>query len=143
MAKLHRFPLEDAAEDAINRAQVLFTANPALGPQSTHFWQAQDRMLEEVEKFSAAWFKRRHDATRSAIELSKHVFTGGIFDPAVAIEALSDWQRKSMERIADDAKDCTEMLSACAECMVSNETDAVEETRKAVKKATSHTGTPV
>ena len=32
------------------------------------FWKAQDAILEETEAFSKAWFERRHEATRQAVE---------------------------------------------------------------------------
>ena len=57
-------------------AQTAFAANPMFGRQARHFWQAQDRVLEEVEKFSSAWFKRRHEATRTAIEASAKMIDG-------------------------------------------------------------------
>ena len=135
--------LRDAADDALNRAQVLFTANPAIGPQSQHFWQVQDRFLEEVEKFSSAWFKRRHDATQSALEAVSTLSNAGMRDPGAAMQLITEWQTHSMERLAEDAKDCAEMVTHCMGTFVANEAEAVEEATQNVKRATSHKAIPV
>lgn len=127
-----------AMEDALNAAQVLFTANPLfLAPQTTHFWRAQDRILNEIERFSSAWFKRRQDATQSMIDAGRRLSSEGQADPADVIKEIIDWQIHSMERLAEDARDCTEMFSRCTGAFVGNgvATDAPAETVKRTAKS--------
>ncbi|WP_324754227.1 hypothetical protein [Roseovarius sp. Pro17] len=127
-----------ATENALNAAQVLFTANPIfLTPQTKHILQAQERFFDEIEKFSTIWFQRRQDATRSLIDAGRRIVSEGGNDPAKAIKELTEWQTHSMERLAEDAKDCTEMMTQCAEALVKNEVEATEETAKNAKKATT------
>lgn len=122
--------------DSMKTAQTALAANPMFGPQARHFWQAQDRMLEEVEKFSSAWFKRRHEATRTAIEASAKLIDSGMRDPGEAMKAIAAWQTHSMERLAEDAKDCAETMTRCASLVVSNEVEAMEETAENSRRAT-------
>lgn len=128
MAKSDNSTLHSASDDALNAAQVLFTMNPALGPQTRHFWQAQDRFLQEAEKFSSAWFRRRHDATRAALDAAAQIADKGMGDPASAMKVMADWQAHSMERLAEDVKDCAEMMTNCAGSLVGNEIEAIGET---------------
>jgi len=123
-------------QEMTKSALAMFTALPGAGSQSTHFWQAQDMILEEVEKFSSAWFKRRHEGTRAAIETSRQLAEGAMSDPAAAMEILTNWQSRSIERLTEDAKDCSEMMSRCTEAFVKNEVEAVAETAEIAKKAT-------
>ena len=126
-----------AHENALNASQVEFTANPAfLAPQLKHMVQAQERIFKEVEKFSSAWFQRRQEASRSMIEAGKRVVSNGRPDPASAMKELVEWQTHAMERLAEDAKCCTEMMAQCAGALVSNEVAAMEETVDTAKRAT-------
>ena len=112
------------------------TAMPTAGAQSTHFWKAQDTFLSEFEEFSSAWFKRRHTATRTAIETSKRLSEEAMGNPTAAMSILADWQKHSMERLAEDTKDCMAMMTRCAAAAVTNEVEAVEETVEGAKRAT-------
>lgn len=126
-----------AQDDALNASQVEFTADPAfLAPQLKHFMQAQERIFEEVEKFSSAWFQRRQEASRSMIEAGKRVASNGRPDPASAMKELAEWQTHAMERLAEDAKCCTEMMAQFAGALAINEVAAMEKTVKTAKRAT-------
>ena len=61
---------ETAAPQSDNTAPVQppFLAAPAGEHLASHFWQAQEGILKETEDLMTKWFKRRHDATRSALE---------------------------------------------------------------------------
>jgi hypothetical protein len=130
-----RKTIEDMQEIA-KSANSALTALPTGGAQSTHFWKAQDTFLTEFEAFSSAWFKRRHTATRTAIETSKRLAEEAVANPTAAMSILSDWQKHSMERLAEDTKDCMEMMTRCASAAVTNEVEAVEETVESAKRAT-------
>lgn len=128
-----------AMEEALNAAQVLFTANPLfLAPQTTQFWHAQDRILDEIERFSSGWFKRRQDATQSMIDAGRRLASEGQADPADVIREIIDWQVHSMERLAEDARDCTEMFSRCTGAFTGNE--AAADTSAEALKRTAKSG---
>lgn len=110
-------------EDALNSAQVEFTLNPLfLSPQKQYFLQTQESIFDELEKFSSAWFQRRQDAAQAMIEASKHMLSQGQSDPSNALKKMADWHRDNMKRLADDAKECTEMMIHCAKAVVQNNT---------------------
>ena len=108
---------------------------PVLATQSTHYWQAQDRFLTEFEKFSTAWFKRRHEATQSALEASKQMTEEAAKDPAAAMKVIAQWQTHAMERLTQDAQACAEMMTNCVGALVQNEVAAVEESVETTKRA--------
>lgn len=112
--------------------------NPMLGPQMAHFWEAQEEILNETENFARHWFERRHTATRTALETARNVAQNGPADPAASVQAISEWQTRSMERVAEDFKDWFEMCSNCASHLAREEMEAGEEgLKKAAKTAKS------
>lgn len=124
-------------ESALNASQVLFSANPVhLAPQMKHFAQAQERIFEEIEKFSSAWFLRRQEATHSMIEAGKRIVSDGRPDPASAMKELADWRTHAMERMTEDARCYTELMTRCAGALTRNETEGMEETVATAKPAT-------
>ncbi len=124
-------------EDALNASQVLFTANPLfLEPQTKNLFEAQERILNQVEAFSKAWFQRRQDGTQAMIDAGRRIASEGGNDPAVIMKEVTEFQSGAMERLSTDAKECTEMLSQCAVALAVNEAEAIEETADKTKKAT-------
>lgn len=143
MTKSTKATESDATKSAFTDIQRMMALNPVIGPQSAHFWEAQDRFLKEAERFSSAWFKRRHDATRSALEATKEISNGGMQDPAQSMTTIADWQKHAMERMAEDAKDFTEMVTCCVGTAISKEIEAAEEIAENTKRATTHNAMPV
>lgn len=133
----------NVVEDALNAAQVVLTMNPAIGPQTTHFWTAQGHIMKEAENFSTAWLKRHQAATRATLDTASQVAFDGMKNPAAAIEAVMDWHKQAVARLADDARACTDMMMRCANTAVSNEIEAADETARIIKRATTHTAIPV
>lgn len=133
----------NAAQTAADAIQKMMSLSPAFGPQSMHFWKAQDQYLQEAEKFSTAWFKRRHDATQTALETAKQFANGEVPSSKDAMSALSEWQAHSIERLTEDAKEYTEMMARCFGSTVRNELEAADETEASIRHATTHKGTPV
>ncbi len=124
-------------EDALNASQVLFSANPLfLPPQSKHFFEAQERILDQVEAFSKAWFQRRQDATQAMIDAGRRIASEGGGDPSLMIKEVTELQSEAMERLKADAKGCTDMFTQCADALARNEMEAVQETAANTKKAT-------
>lgn len=118
-----------------------FTAlNPMLGPQMAHFWEAQEDILNETETFARHWFERRHVAARTALAAARDMAQNGPTDPASSVQAVSDWQSRSMERIAEDFREWFEMCSNCTSHLAREEMEAGEEgLTKAAKTAKSAT----
>lgn len=125
-------------QQALNASQVLFTANPAfLAPQAKHALQTQERFFDEAEKFAAAWFERRREATQSLIDAARRIASAGQGDPSNALTEIIEWRTKSMERLAEDMKDYTTMLGRCAGTVVKEEAVVVEELSETMTRATT------
>ncbi|WP_113912422.1 hypothetical protein [Roseovarius dicentrarchi] len=126
----------DAQEKALNASQVLFTANPLfLTPQSKHMFEAQERIWDQIETFSTAWFRRRQDATQALIDAGRRIAAEGGNDPAGAIKEVSDFQAGAMKRLTEDAQQCAELVRNCADALVRNEMEALQETAANTKRA--------
>lgn len=113
-----------AIENALNAAQVLFTANPLfLPPQAKATLQAQERIFNELEKFSSSWFQRRQEAAQSLIDTGRRIASESAGNPAKTFKELTEWQTRYIQNFALDAKDCTEMLTRCARAFSTSEAD--------------------
>lgn len=133
--------------DLMEQFQGMLALNPAIGPQMEEFWKAQDRILEEAEAFSKAWFERRHDAARTALEAVRKA-NGNGSDPSAAMQAMVDWQQQSFRRMASDMQEWVELCSHCAARMTQAEIEAgkdgADESAKRAKSAAKTTkATPV
>ncbi len=122
--------------ESMRSTQQLFAANPMTGTHARDFWEMQQRMLAEAENFTSAWFVRRNQATRAAMQASEKLANSGPSNPAVLLEVMAEWQKASMERMSDDARECGEMLGRCAGLLMRTEIDAAEEAKDKIKKAT-------
>lgn len=133
--------------DFMEQARSMLAVNPMIAPQMEQFWKAQDGMLDDAQTFTKAWFERRHDATRSALEIVRKV-SGNSADPSGAMQAMVDWQQGSFRRLAEDMQEWVELCSSCAGRMTDAEVEAgkegAEEVAKRAKSAanTKHS-TPV
>jgi hypothetical protein len=108
-----------ADENAMDAAQVVFSLNPAyFAPQAQDFLTAQERIVQEVERFTQAWFGRRQDAMRAMIEARSRAALQGPADPASAMKEISEWQTRLMQHLAEDAKGYSEMMTKCAGALV-------------------------
>ena len=136
MARHDSVETTNKQEDALNAAQVEFTLNPLFqSPQKQHFLEAQQSIFDELEKFSSAWFQRRQDAAQAMISVSKQMLSLGQSDPANALRQVADWHRETMSRIAQDAKECTELMTHCAKALGQNASqkepaETIEKTNK-------------
>jgi len=131
--------------DALKPLRGAMLFNPVFRPQVEQFWNVQKKVLDEAEEFTRHWFQRRHEAARTALDAARSAVSGDPMGPADAIEAFSEWQRLSAERIAEDSRDWLGMISRCARYAGETEAEAVEEmseeavqiTKKATKPAKS------
>ena len=130
-------------ESDLNRSQVLFTANPLfLNPQTKTFLQAQESFFDEFEKFATSWFQRRQEATMSMISAGRRIASEGKGDVAGAMKELATWQTVAMQQMAEDARECTELMRNCAGALGKKEDKAADKTeaaRKPAKNATHST----
>lgn len=100
--------------DLARRTQSLFKLNGGVAPQLESVVQVQQGIIEEVENFAQNWFKRRNDATQSVYKTLHEVNAAGKADPAAAVQAITEWQRGSFERLSADLQDWTALCVRCA-----------------------------
>lgn len=91
--------------DLAQQTQALFKLNGTAASQFEQFWKMQDSMLKEAETFARHWFERRHNATETAVEALHEMGSTGQTDPVAAMQAISNWQRGSAERLTEDLQD--------------------------------------
>ncbi len=134
--------------DFFKQAPAMFAADPVIGPQVEQFWQAQQKILREAESFSEHWFDRRQAAIETAIDVVREMSANGGSNPAASLETMTQWQRHSMERVAEDFREWVDLRTRCAghvaTAEVAAEKDGLEKTAKRVTSAakTKH-ATPV
>ncbi|MFW8595063.1 hypothetical protein [Cribrihabitans neustonicus] len=113
--------------DVLGAMQNAMMLNPIMKPQAEQFWAAQEKLLDEAELFARHWFERRHEAAQTALAATLTATTGSGGSPAAAMRALTEWQRQSAERIAEDGREWVGMVSRCATCICETEAEAVKE----------------
>lgn len=135
-AKTKRPEAPEAFSEIMKSAQSAMSMNPMLTPRIEQFWKAQEKMLSEAEAFTRDWFERRHEATRTALNTARQAASADKSDPATAMQAVTDWQRHSAERLIEDAREWLDMVSRCAVHAAENEAEAGKEmVEKTVEKA--------
>ena len=126
------------AEGLFRQMSAMVAVNPMIAPQAKHILQAQEKMLQDAEAFSEHWFKRRHAATRTALDAARDVASNGGSEPAAAIEVITDWQRHSIERITEDFREWVDLCMRCAGHVAGAEVEAEKEAvKKTAKQVTS------
>ncbi|MFW8635639.1 hypothetical protein [Cribrihabitans pelagius] len=113
--------------DVLGAMQNAMMLNPMMKPQAEQFWAAQEKLLDEAEVFARHWFERRHEAAQTALTATLTATSAGGGSPAAAVRALTEWQRQSAERIAEDGREWAGMVSRCATCICETEAEAVKE----------------
>lgn len=126
--------------DLMKQAQGVLALNPMMVPQMAEFWKAQDRILDEAEAYSRAWFERRHEAARSALDVARDVAGKGGANSPGALGAITEWQRGSMERMAEDFRQWNEFCTRCTSLLARAETEAAKEGVEEVEKLAATTG---
>lgn len=126
--------------DVFKQMQPPMTGNPAFGAQIEQFWDAQEKMLEETEAFAQHWFKRRHEAVRTALQAARSMSSANPSDPSEALQSMTEWQRHSSERLVADAQEWFETVARCAAYVAETEVEAVEKTVDDVASATKKAG---
>ena len=104
--------------DLTRRTQALFEFNRTAAPQLESIVQVQEGIAKELESFARNWFQRRHEATETAFKALQDVNAAGKDDPAAAIQAITEWQRGSFERLNADLNDWAALCMRCADAAI-------------------------
>lgn len=138
---------ESVFSDLLRQTQAVMVINPMIRPHVEQFWQAQEKMLQEAETFSAHWFARRHVATQTALDTVHSIAGDGVSEPAAAMQAMSDWMRQSTLRMSEDIREWTALCTHCAGYATRAEFEAekegIEKTAKQLQESTRKHATPV
>lgn len=121
--------------DMMKQMQGMMALNPSWAPQLEKFWRAQDGVLDEAEAYSNAWYARRRAAVRSALDILEEM-NGKTPEPAAAMQAISEWQRHSFERMTEDMQHWMSLCAHCTGRIVTAESEAAEEILQETEKRT-------
>ena len=93
---------QTAIPDPMRQTQDLFKLNGGVAPQFEQVQKVHETMLKDAQTFAEHWFERRQEATRRAAEALQEMNSSGKPDPVAAMQAISEWQRGSVERLKAD-----------------------------------------
>jgi len=141
MAKSNKTPNRQTNGLAVFQAH--FLATPAGEHLALHFWQAQEGILKETEEFMKSWFQRRHEAAHTALRACADTETTTPQNPASVAQTIATWQSLSMQRIAEDALDCTNMMSRCTTLLLNTEAEATKELMEDAATSTGKTANAI
>lgn len=127
---------ETRKNDQIAASQLSAMLNPFAAPQMDDFRQTQERVLDRAKEFSSLWVARRRDAADHAMKIAVHMTKSGAFNPAASMRAMCDWQIHSWQRLGEDVRDYAELLTCCADEIVSTKIGEAEDTAEHSKRAT-------
>lgn len=72
----------------------------ALRHNARSFWEAQDQLLDGMERFAQGWFERRHIGTQAALDAAQRVCRA---ETAVDMfREYQDWAAGAMQRVMAD-----------------------------------------
>jgi hypothetical protein len=94
-----------------------------MAPQVTHFWQAQDKTLNEISAFAARWIDRRQKAMSDVLkeaDQTRDSDQGFGATPATLLK----WQMTTMEVMAEDVNDWLALWSTCSRLISTSEIEA-------------------
>lgn len=93
---------QTAIPDLVRQTQDLFKFNGGVAPQLEQVQKMHETMLKEAQAFAEHWFERRQEATQQAAEALQEMNSDGKPDPVAAMQAITEWQRGSFERVNAD-----------------------------------------
>lgn len=100
--------------DLARRTHAIFDFNRTASPQLKSIVQVQESLTEELGRFAQNWFQRRHEAAETAFKALHEINAKAKDDPAAAVQAITEWQRGSFERLSADLQDWTTLCMRCA-----------------------------
>lgn len=127
--------------EAMRQGQTMLASGQMLAPQMEGYWKIQEALLEESEVFVKEWYRRRHEAAQSALDIVRKMNGNGA-DPTEKMQAMAAWQRESVARVAEDMRQWMDFGARCAGRVAAAESEVVEEgLKQAGKTVTSAAGT--
>jgi len=109
---------DQAQSDIIDLARwthAIFDFNRTASPQLKSIVQVQESLAEELGSFARNWFQRRYEATETTFKTLHEINAKAKDDPAAAVQAITEWQRGSFERLNADLQDWTTLCMRCAD----------------------------
>jgi hypothetical protein len=97
--------------EAVQR-MMLVPGSAALVDNVRRFWDTQDKLLDNMEKFANGWFKRRHIGSHAAHEAAQRMCTAQ--NPEDLGREYQEWVTGAFQRAADDGLACQQLVGACA-----------------------------
>lgn len=122
----------------VKNAEGMLSWNAMALSQAEQFWKMREAILKDSEAFSKAWYKRRHEATKSAMKATKDMLSSK--DPVAAVHLIAVWQRHSVERMSDDVQQFNELTANCASRILNAEKALEAAERETVAKGTGVAG---
>ncbi|HYA30675.1 MAG TPA: hypothetical protein VEI95_17800 [Acidobacteriota bacterium] len=114
-------PTTDFSEQWTSMMQKMFLPtsafSSALRENARHFWENQDKILDNMQAFTNAWFERRHVGAHSASEACERMC--GTETAVDLAQAYQDWVRGAFERIMADGLACQQQIIAATSTLAS------------------------
>jgi hypothetical protein len=94
-----------------------FPHSESFQENARRFWENQEKILQNMEEFTSAWFKRRHTGAHSAQEAAARMCgTESVVD---AVQAYQDWAKGAFERLMADGIACQEQIVSATGALAS------------------------
>jgi len=97
---------------------MLVPSSAALADNVRRFWDIQDRLLDNMEKFANGWFERRHVGSHAAQEAARRICMAQAPDDLV--REYQEWITGAFQRVADDGLACQQFVGAFAGVLEEN-----------------------
>jgi hypothetical protein len=97
--------------EAVQR-MMLVPSSAALADNMRRLWNAQDKLLDNMEKFANGWFKRRHIGTHAAHEAAERMCAAQT--PEDLGREYQEWVTGVFQRVTDDGFACQQLVGAFA-----------------------------
>jgi len=97
--------------EAVQR-MMLVPSSAALQDNVRRFWDTQDKLLDNMAKFTNGWFERRHIGTHAAQEAAQRICMAQT--PEDLGREYQDWVTGAFQRVTDDGLACQQLVGAFA-----------------------------
>jgi hypothetical protein len=97
--------------EAVQR-MMLVPSSAALEEYVRRFWDTQDKLLNDMAKFTNGWFERRHIGTHAAQEAARRMCTAQTAEDLG--REYQEWATGAFQRVTDDGLACQHLVGAFA-----------------------------
>jgi hypothetical protein len=97
--------------EAVQR-MMFVPSSAALEDNVRRFWDTQDKLLDNMAKFTNGWFERRHIGTHAAHEAAQRMCTAQT--PEDLGREYQEWITGALQRVTDDGLACQQLVGAFA-----------------------------